>query len=140
MRAHRRRTQRGFGLLEAIVAMTLFSLTGVVLFGWINLSLATLSGAEERLQSSQREETALAALRTLNLFVYDEGYLDLAPDWRLRWEAEPLTPRQTTMPLPGGSRGGHEVQLFLLRAWVEPEGLPPPNTEAHLNTMRLMYQ
>lgn len=132
------RAQTGFGLLEALVALTLFSLTGVVLFGWINLSLTTLARAETQLQRAQRSEIALAALQALDLFEQRDGHLEPAPDWQLRWEAEPLTLRQTTAPLPGGSQGGHEVQLFRLRAWLEPEDTD--TEQPSLECLRLMYR
>lgn len=93
--------QRGFSLLEAVVAMVLISGTGAALFSWINTELASVS----RLQQSNARAEALAnvleLMHTVNPMLTPEGTLSVAA-FRLTWNAKAVTPIQDGVSYPQG--------------------------------------
>ncbi len=93
--------QRGFSLLEAVVAMVLISGTGAALFSWINTELASVS----RLQQSNARAEALAnvleLMHTVNPMLTPEGALSFAA-FRLTWNAKAVTPIQDGVSYPQG--------------------------------------
>ncbi len=60
-------TERGFTLLEAIVALTIFSSASVALYSWYGTIMIGLVRAEERLELSEFSQNVDAHLSTLNL-------------------------------------------------------------------------
>lgn len=136
--------QSGFSLLEAIVALTIFSAVGVVLFGWINVSLNTAAQMDERMAEARRKEAAVVELMNLDLFSETSGVIVLEQDWQLSWRATPATPRQNNRPLPGGNTGNHDIQLFRVIGQIEPSARANSSAGAHMVTtvelVRLMTQ
>ncbi len=81
--------QRGFTLLEAIVALAILAAGGMALFAALNTSLRSI----ERVDASARRDTAtqsaLSRIETLNPMLQPTGDEPLG-DVRLRWTATPV--------------------------------------------------
>lgn len=82
--------QRGFTLLEAIVALTLISSAGMALFAWVNSNIATLSRVEQSSQRVAATRNALQFMQTVNPMLAPSGEETLG-EYRIRWQAEPVT-------------------------------------------------
>lgn len=62
-----RGAQRGFALLEALVAMVILAGVGVALFALINTGLQSLNKAQAHVASTSIQPQVLAWVRTINL-------------------------------------------------------------------------
>lgn len=100
----RHRVVRGFGLLEAIVALTLLAGTGMVLFAWIHQSQDGLRRSQRAEWRARLQLEAVEFLQTLNPAEKEQGQLDL-PGLRLQWTSvllEPARPNATFVPPEAG--------------------------------------
>lgn len=124
-----RRHARGFTLLEAIVAMVVFSLGAVALYGWLATSLATLERVDASRARSAVTQAALDIVRRSNPMEQATGGRDVG-DLRVEWSARPVeAPRtavtQVGIPAPFQVglyeldvrvlQSGREVQAFSVR-------------------------
>lgn len=82
--------QRGFTLLEAIVAMVLISGAGYALFGWINGNIMALNRVQEVNARSAATQNILEYMNSVNPMLKPEGDATLG-GYRIRWKARPLT-------------------------------------------------
>jgi general secretion pathway protein I len=103
---------RGFGLLEALVALAIFSLAGLSLFSWINNNLAAASRVRDREAEMLLARQALAWMQTIDPLKQPDGEAEPAPGLRVRWRAEPLSPLTAVAPFPGGSATPFRVRLY----------------------------
>ncbi len=90
MNAHSKgRRQRGFTLLEAIVALALMASAGMALLSWINSNLISL----QRVQAAQTRQNAirdaLAFVVTLNPQAQPDGDKDIGI-YHLVWSSQPI--------------------------------------------------
>lgn len=108
----RSRMQRGFGLLEAIVALALFAAAGMALFAWINTSIAQAARLERSEAETRLRGIASEWVIALDIAARPEGNAELAEGLRIRWQARPLTPRTPVAPFPGGTVAIMTVALF----------------------------
>jgi general secretion pathway protein I len=88
------RAARGFTLLEAIVAMTIFSMCALALFGWQSGSLRALDRIEARATRAEQVRLAMAALANVNPMTELKGER-VVGDERVRWQATPVEPVRT---------------------------------------------
>jgi general secretion pathway protein I len=94
--------QRGFSLLEAIVALTLMSSVGLALFAWANTSRLTLLRVQD---ASERQEATLNAvefMKLVNPMLEPKGSTPLGRV-RLNWTSEPVTPPTEGLGFPSGA-------------------------------------
>jgi len=77
----------GFGLLEAIVALTLLAGTGMVLFAWIHQSQDSLQRLRRTEQRARLQIEAVELLQAVNPAEKERGQLDQA-GLHLQWTAE----------------------------------------------------
>ncbi len=117
---------RGFGLLEALVAMVVIGTTGLAVFGWINTNLDAAVRLRERDANHHHEAAALGLAQAINPLKQGDGEAELGPGLRVRWRARPLTPLTMVAPLPGGTSTPHRVQLFELELQIFEGDNPRP--------------
>lgn len=109
------RTDRGFALLEAIVALTILASVGMALFAAISQTVQMVGRAEHAREADSALLNAAAWLETVNPAQRPEGVEQLG-DIELRWRAEPIE------PLRDGSTGTSWPGLYqvgLYRVHVE---------------------
>lgn len=124
-RRDRGRRQAGFGLLEAIVALTLFAGAGMALFSWINANIARAAQLQERSESAQAQLLVLAWVQALNPAQQPSGSADLGPGVHIRWSSQQTSPRQQAAPPPGGVSSPFELAMFEVQVTLEQPNAPP---------------
>lgn len=112
--------QRGFTLLEAIVALALISSAGMALFAWINSNIATLSRVEESSQRAAATRNTLQFMQTVNPMLASSGEATLG-EYRIRWQAEPITDTVDGANFPYGVS---LYQFVLYNTRIEVQGAP----------------
>ena len=89
-RARPSRRQRGFTLIEAIVALVLMASTGMALFGWINSNIITLNRVQEANAQSAAIASVLDYMNAINPMLKPVGQTDLGA-YRIQWQATAST-------------------------------------------------
>lgn len=112
-----RRLCAGFGLLEAIVALTLLAGTGVALFTWINQNLDAATRLRAHEQRAQLLLSARALVETVNPMRAPSGQLE-AGDLALSWQAEVIEPPRANATF-NPERPAGPWQLGLYRVQVQ---------------------
>lgn len=82
--------QRGFTLIEAIVAMVLIATTGMALFSWINSNIITLNRVQEVNEVNAATVNALEYMNNINPWATPEGQVSLGA-YRIAWKAVATT-------------------------------------------------
>jgi len=93
--------QRGFTLLEAIVAMVLIAGAGMAIFSWINTNIMTLNRVQDVNARTEATANIVAYMSAVNPMLLPEGKADLGA-YHLRWKAEPVTAIQDGANYPQG--------------------------------------
>ena len=137
-RGLRRRGQAGFGLLEAIVALTLFASAGMALFSWINANIARAAQLQERSESAQGQLLVLAWVQALNPALQPSGSTDLAPGVHIRWSSQQTSPRQQAPPPPGGVSSPFDLAMFEVQVTLEQASPPAQKTQTQVLTLQRM--
>jgi len=106
----RRTRAAGFGLLEAIVALTLISATGLALFSWVNTNLAQASRLRSRDAAGRLQMAAVEVLGAINPAKDSHGQRDLG-NVHLTWDASPQGPEAPGMNFIG-TPSDYRMQLF----------------------------
>lgn len=97
------RRARGFGLLEALVALVILATAGTATFAWINVNLDTVRRVRDREAEDRLREQMAAWAQTLNPARQPEGTAELAPGVPVRWTSRPVRALAPVPPLPGGT-------------------------------------
>jgi general secretion pathway protein I len=96
--------QRGFTLLEAIVALVLITTTGMALLSWINTNLVTLRHVQQAQQRHEAIRNALAFMDTINPLEKPQGE-ETVGIYTFRWEAQ-------AVELPKDGKGLYQIGLY----------------------------
>ncbi|WP_422012259.1 hypothetical protein [Roseateles sp.] len=88
---------RGFGILEAIVALTLLAGTGAALYAWLGTNLRSASALSEAMIRSELQLRALELLETVNPAKQAQGALTVG-QLKLQWRSQETTPSRYSMP------------------------------------------
>jgi len=123
------RAAGGFTLLEAIVALVVFSLGAFALYGWLSTNMITLNRIVERQQLEVAMDSALDLVRRSNPMEAPTGQRRIG-DFMVTWSATPVEPPKSGVDQSGGpsifmvglydvdvraTRGGREVHAFRVR-------------------------
>lgn len=112
--------QRGFSLLEAIVALTILASAGLALFAAMSQSVQMVGRAEHAREVDVALRNALAWMERVNPMHEPQGELELG-DYLLRWHADPVEP-----PRDGATGylqpGLYEVGLYRMQLQLWQDG------------------
>jgi general secretion pathway protein I len=111
----------GFTLLEAVVALTLFSLVGLALFSWLTTNLIALERVDAKQQELAEVRNALALLETVNPLLEPTGSREFG-SLRVNWTSEPIVERRNGKG-PSGGLSVFDLALFRMQVEVAREGV-----------------
>ncbi|MBV8033812.1 hypothetical protein [Roseateles sp.] len=109
------RAARGFGLLEALVALVLLAGTGAALFAWIGQNTRDASRLEEARARAALRLQALALLESVNPQVDPQGERAIA-GLQLRWTSEQTELRRPSVPTQAMEPLRWKVALYRVKA------------------------
>ncbi|GAB6195022.1 PulJ/GspJ family protein [Lysobacter xanthus] len=119
-----RRRAHGFTLLEAIVAMVIFSLGAVALYGWLATNIRTLDRVQASRDRAAVTTAALDVVRRVNPMQNPTGGRD-AGDLRVEWASRALQPPKRAVTQVGVVTpflvGLYELRVRVLRRGTEVE-------------------
>lgn len=114
-----RAEQRGFTLLEAIVALAILAAAGLALFAAMSQSLQMVRRAQDAREADAALRNAIAWTTRLDPMETPDGEHALGGGWRMHWEAtlvEPLRDGATGYLQPGLYQLGlYDLRLELWR-------------------------
>jgi general secretion pathway protein I len=102
--------ERGFSLLEAIVALVVIASSGLALYSWINSNLISLARIEATARRAGAVQNALDLMAQINPAAQTSGNL-LINGLTIEWNAEELEPLRDGVGYPGGI-GLYQIGLF----------------------------
>jgi hypothetical protein len=119
--AHRNvhRAQKGFGLLEALVALVLFAGVGIVCIAWLQQSLSTATRLSTSLNDSNVRLAMLAKIKSINLAENPAGQ-DRIDDYAFQWKSEFISENEPQIGYPAGV-GRHTISLLKVKMSATPE-------------------
>ena len=118
----KKETQRGFTLLEAIVAITVLTMSGGALFGWVNTLLISLSRVESHAEKNFASGQAIAVLEVINPMKSPSGQRALG-GYVMRWQANEVEPPRDAVNRYG-IRGLYEVGLYNVHIELKKDSIP----------------
>jgi len=116
-----RRRSGGFSLLEAIVALTIFSMTAVALYGWLATNVRALGRVEAQQAEVRDGRAALAVLESVNPMATPRGERSLPGGLQIRWTSRELVPPRAGKG-PAGNTLVFDLALYNLDVTVLRDG------------------
>lgn len=113
---------QGFTLIEAIVAMVIFTAAAMGIYSWINTSLISLQKIETVAISEQVVQTALEELKQVDLSKNEQGNWTIN-QFQVSWSSrllEPWVAGVTSL----GETGLYDFALFEVTFIITERGLP----------------
>ena len=101
MSSRQRVRQKGFTIIEAIVALVLIATTGMALFSWINSNIITLNRVQESNAENAATLNVVEYMNNVNPMTSPEGKADLGA-YRLAWKSEASTEPRDGASYPFG--------------------------------------
>ena len=102
---------RGFTLLEAIVALVIFSMAAIGIYGWINTSLITLNRLAEVAATEQVLNSSVERLKLVDMSKETSGRFEVNGYW-VDWKAEPMEPWKNGVTAAAGAIGLYDLALL----------------------------
>ena len=112
MRWGRPHRQRGFSLLEAIVALTIMATCLLALYAWLSTSTLALNRVRANAAALADARAAMAVVETINPMQEPTGTRRLPP-LEIRWKSRPLTDLRLGMS-PAGGATQFDFRLYAL--------------------------
>lgn len=94
------RRQAGFTLLEAIVALVIFSMGALALYSWLGVNIKTLLRVQERREVAALTSSALDSLRFVNPMETPRGRREIG-HLVMEWVAKPVEPTRNAVTQVG---------------------------------------
>lgn len=85
------RKQGGFTLLEAMVALVIFSLAAMGIYGWVNANLISLNRLADLAANEQVLNSAVERLKLVDMVKETEGAFNVG-DYNVQWHADLVEP------------------------------------------------
>jgi general secretion pathway protein I len=89
------RAQGGFTLLEAIVALTIFAICAMALYGWLAVNVNALLRTGARSDALRDDRVALAVLEPVNPMAEPKGERVLPGGLSVRWSGKEIDRRSS---------------------------------------------
>lgn len=112
---------QGFSLLEAIVALTVFSICALALYGWLAVNIDALGRVDARIASVRDGRVALAVLESVNPMAEPEGERNLPGNTVVRWTSNEIVGRKPGVN-PAGTPLIFDLGLYELDVHVHRDG------------------
>ncbi len=100
MRTLASRRAAGFTLLEAIVALVIFSMGVLALYSWLGVNIKTLTRVQERREVAALTSSAIDALRLVNPMETPRGRREIG-QLVMVWDAKPVEPARNAVTQVG---------------------------------------
>lgn len=111
-------SQTGFTLLEAMVALVIFSMAAMGIYGWINTNLISLNRLADLAASEQVINSAVERLELIDLNMEVRGGFNVN-DYNVQWHADLVEPWRKGVSPAGGITiydfGLFDVTLLLVK-------------------------
>lgn len=85
------RSSKGFSLIEAIVALVIFSMSAMGIYAWISTNLNTLNRLSDVALSEQVVNESVERLKLVDLFSEQQGSF-VVDSYQVNWKAELVEP------------------------------------------------
>lgn len=120
-----RRRRAGFSLIEALVALTIASITLLAIFELQQQMARGQERAQRAIAQSAMQENAIALTRAVNPMERPDGVIALPGAETIRWTSVPKGRPVTNAGFPVG-QGAFQVQLYTMTVSIQPAAGPPP--------------
>ena len=104
------RQQRGFTLLEAIVALAVLAVSALALYAWLNSSLIILKRIDDVYRTATVVDSAVEWVATLDPYQHDKGSEEIA-GMQVHWRFVPINQPRQTYDM-SGNLSVNDIQLF----------------------------
>lgn len=102
--------QRGFTLLEAIVALALIGTMGMTLFAWINTSIISLGKIQASNARNDATANVISYMQAVNPMLTPTGNAEFGA-YRIKWTSNIVGPIADNVAYPSGV-GLYQVGLY----------------------------
>lgn len=104
------RQERGFTLLEAIVALAVLAVSALALYAWLNSSLIILKRIDDVYRTAAVVDSAVEWVTALDPYQQQQGSEEIA-GMQVQWRFVPINQPRTAYDM-SGNLSRNDIQLF----------------------------